>query len=184
VSKRIRLVIGGVIALLIMGIVQIAVADVLEQTFYLPVIINDATNTPTPTSTATSTVTPTPTITPTPTATPHPSGDIRIVEVYNPYPYDPMDEYIVLYNAGSKTVDMTGWYIRDDGDHWYYFPWQFVLKGKHKVWLWTKSGTNSSYELFWGSEEEVWNDTNDCVYLRDDSRGEKVLVDVLCYSNE
>ena len=167
-----------------MGLVQFALVDILSTTVYLPVVMRDATYTPTSTSAFTGTPTPTPTETPTPTVTPHPSGDIRILEVFHPYPNDPMDEYIVLYNASSKTVDMTGWYIRDDGTHRYDFPWQFALKGKHKVWIWTKSGTNSTYELFWGSTEEVWNDTHDCVYLRDNSKGQKLLVDLLCYSNE
>jgi hypothetical protein len=183
-SKRAKLITGIIISLCFVGMVQLVLAGFTDFV-YLPFVAVQGTFTPTssPTTTGTVTLTPTPTRTPTPTPTATPYGGIEILEIVNSPNSNPLDEYVLIYNGGTKTTDLTDWYIRDDGQHRYDFPKGFVLLGKQKVWVWTKAGTNSTYELFWGSSEEVWNDTHDCAYLRDNTEGEKLLVDVLCYSN-
>ena len=161
----------------------------LSNMTYLPLVMSERTmtpsHTPTATSTPTQTGTPTPSRTPTsihsltPTATPY---KVFIVEVHNPAWGDPLEEYVRIRNDGSGSANMTGWYLRDDGDNRYDFPNGFYLAKDQSVRVWTKAGDDTIYDLYWGSEVEVWNDSRDCAYLRDDSNGQKVLVDLFCYT--
>jgi hypothetical protein len=153
--------------------VQIALANEI----YLPLIPADPTITPTVTASATPTMTPTATATPTAT----PDDVILIEEIVNSDTMDPLDEYVSIKNYKSSSVTMTGWFIRDDGEHRYDFPEGFKIGGKKTVRIWTKEGTDTDTDLFWGSPVEVWNDVKDCAYLRDDSEGENELIDVYCY---
>lgn len=58
--------------------------------------------------------------------------DIRITELFpNPFGPDDDNEFIELYNAGSRTADLTGWALSDDGARKYIF----------------KAGTGSSWQL-------------------------------------
>lgn len=164
------------------ALVTMATAVALSNTIYLPVVIVEATLTPTATPTATNTPTatatltpPTPTNTPTRTPTSTPQTKIYIADVvYNPA--RPMDEYVEIKNPGSA-VDMTDWRLRDESQNVYTFP-SFTLGKSKSVKVWTKAGTNDSENLYWGRTTEVWNNSHDCAYLRDDAN-EKV--DQFCY---
>jgi hypothetical protein len=156
------------------GGVQIALANDI----YLPLIIANPSLTPTITPSTTPTLTPT--SSPTPTATP--DNAILIEEIVNSDSMDPFDEYISIRNYKSSSVTLTGWFIRDDGENRYDFPEGFIITGNKTVRIWTKEGGDTDTDLFWGSPVEVWNDVQDCAYLRDDSEGENELVDVYCYS--
>jgi hypothetical protein len=104
--------------------------------------------------------------------------------VYNPSSGNPLNEYIAIKNIASKTFNLTDWYIRDDGTNRYDFPSGFTLGGGKTVRVWSSAGFNTATDLYWNSPVEVWNDVNDCAYLRDNSEGKKILIDRYCYSKD
>ena len=116
----------------------------------------------------------------TPTITPTPSS-INVAEVINPKFGDPLEEYVKIYNPTTKAVDLTGWFIRDDGPNRYDFPDDFWIGSKSTIRLWTKTDWDTATDLYWDSPVEIWNDNGDCAWLRDDSAGENELIDVYCY---
>lgn len=137
------------------------------------------TNTPTPTQTLTPSATPTdlPTATPTPTElptatftpTPLPPANVLITLItYNPDGDDVAGEFVRLQNVGSGAATMNGWTLRDDANHVYTFP-AFTLQPSATVSIWTRSGANTSTDLYWGSGAAIWNNTGDTAFLRDNS---------------
>lgn len=61
---------------------------------------------------------------------------------------------------------MMNWTLRDIANHVFTFP-TFSLAPNATVRVWTKSGTNTSTDLYWGSGAAIWNNTGDTAYLRD-----------------
>jgi len=76
------------------------------------------------------------------------------------------DEYIIFKNVGSMPVDMKGWELKDAIDNTYTFP-DFVLQPGKKVTVHTGKGVDTETDLYWGSEDGVWNDGGDIVTLLD-----------------
>lgn len=114
---------------------------------------------------------------PTPTATPTPI-DVGIGEIrYDPPGDDVEGEYVLLINFGSLSYDMAGWTLQDDSSNVYTFP-SFVLASLKHVRVWTKSGTDTATDLYWGSSSAIWDDTGDTAYLRDQ---DGTLIDVFPY---
>lgn len=172
---------GWIIAFLVLLVTTGMVRMVLDNVVYLPVIISEATNTPIPSLSQTPTPTPTSTSTPTPTSTPKPSG-VEIDDIVQSDQVNfPLEEYVVMHNYASSAITMTDWFIRDDGTNRYDFPAEFSIASGGTIRLWSKAGDDTTTDLYWGSEVEVWNDAQDCAYLRDDSEGENELIDVYCY---
>ena len=184
-SKIMKISIGFIVALLLITAVQAAV-----NRTYLPMVLYAPTKSPTPTITGTPytptptrTVTPTRTITLTPTPTLVPGFYITHIE-YKP-DFDELDEYVDIKNATGKTVEMEGWILRDESGNIYIFP-EFSLRSNRTVTVWTRSGTNSSTDLYWGRTEPVWNDGGDCAYLRKpdpDKDDGTLFVTSRCYGN-
>ena len=162
------------------------VQHTLANTIYFPVVRNGPTLTPTSTPTLTPSTTPTPTSTPTvtPTPTKTPVYYVEIFEIVNSDTTDPLNEYVTLYNKGSQAEDLTGWYIQEEGPGRYYFPTNFYIPSKGTIRVWTMDGENTFTDLYWGSDVEIWNDVEDCAYLRDNSEGEKILVQKYCYPED
>ena len=141
-----------VLALLI-AVSSLGVITALANTIYLPVVYN-----------AEATLTPTPTIKPTPTATPvpkvyivgfHPSGN-------------PRNDYVVLKNSRSHTIDMTGWWMKAENQMGRYnFPIGFKLAGGASVRVRSGIGTDISSDLFIGLTYPLWTISSNCAYLRD-----------------
>ena len=169
-SKQLKWIAAVIVLMTTVGMVQIT----LNEIVYLPLVVAYATQTPT--------ITPSPTVTQTPTRTPTatPAGVI-FVEVVNSASDDPLDEYISIYNDYPSSIDLTGWFIRDDGPNRFDFPSNFYIASRRTVRIWTKEGWNTTFDLFWGHDTEVWNDFEDCAYLKDDSDGENLLIDIYCY---
>ena len=173
IVKKKNQIIWGVIILVFIGTTAI-VQRALSNAIYIPLVAIEATLTPTIT----------PSMTPSPTPTKTPDYDVIIFEIVNSDTTDPLNEYVSLYNEGSSVTYLTGWYIQEEGEKRYNFPINFNIPGKGIVRLWTKAGVNTIYDLYWGSEVEVWNDFSECAYLRDNSEGEKILVHKFCYSKD
>ncbi len=80
--------------------------------------------------------------------------------------YNLNDEYFVLKNNSSNSIDMTGWIVLDSANHEFIFP-NFVLESGKTVTIYSGSGINSSDQLFWNSEGAIWNNDGDTLYLKD-----------------
>jgi hypothetical protein len=186
---------------LALGLVIVARAS-MQETAYIPIVVKapietytpTITLTPTLTTTLTATISLTPTITPTgtitpptvtptltPTRTQTPLPQIFISE-FQPFPepgQGPLDEFVSVRNDFNERVDMEGWTIRNDHatPDIYTFP-RYTLMQYSTVTVWTKPGTNSPTDLFWGRTEPVFNDQGDCVWLRDQDND---LVDNICF---
>ena len=76
-------------------------------------------------------------------------------------------EYILIENKGESSQDMSHWRIEDFSGHTYYFPDGFILPGGTSVYVWTKDGTDTSDNLFWGRNSAVWGNESDAAYLID-----------------
>jgi cardiolipin synthase len=96
---------------------------------------------------------------------------------YDPPGDDVEGEYVQIENFGAPAADMTDWTLRDDANHVYTFP-TFTLNAGASVRVWTKAGTDTATDLYWGSGSAVWTNTGDCAYLRD-SGG--TPIDTSCY---
>jgi micrococcal nuclease len=87
-------------------------------------------------------------------------------------------EYVVLRNRCDYACDLTGWTVKDEARHIYYFP-EFELLSEAEVTLYTGYGTNSKTKLYWSSSgygcNAIWNNDGDTLYLRD-SDGDIVLI--------
>jgi len=154
----------------------LANARAISESLYLSLIYY---NVPTPTSTATPSRTPT--ITPTPTETPNPFVYIEITDLEGDPPGDDvLGEYVVIGNQGTANENMTGWKLKNEENDTYRFP-VFILKAGSGVTVWTREGTNSETDLYWGSERPIWDNGGDCATLLD---GSYQLVDWECYREE
>jgi len=88
---------------------------------------------------------------------------IEIVNVdFNPPGIDLPKELVRLRNFSNKAVTMTGWTLRDAVNHVFAFPADFIFQAGPgtDVLVWTKAGTNTSTDLFWGSTRPVWNNAS------------------------
>jgi|GEM_PF-1239714 hypothetical protein len=128
------------------------------------------TPTRTPLPTDTSVPTPTPTSTPsatptrTPTFTPSYRSDVRIVYVeYAGY----QNEHVLIQNLGNADQDMTGWTLHDEDNHVYTFPDGFVLRIGLEVRVWTRSGSDTYSDLYWGQRSGIWSSSGETATLRD-----------------
>ena len=91
--------------------------------------------------------------------------------------YNLNGEYVILRNKCDYSCDMTGWSVKDEARHIYFFQ-EFTLGGGDRITLYTGSGTNSQTRLYWDNSgyqcNAVWNNKGDTLYLRD-STGSIVL---------
>lgn len=163
--KKFSAILGGIIVLLIFGLT--ATSPVLGQITptipsYLPILFNPP---PTPTFTRTPTATatpPGPTNTPTATAAP---ANIEITFILYGPTNGALEEYVRIQNLGGTAQSMTNWKLEDDANHIYTFP-TFSLGPGAQVQVWTKSGSNTATNLYWGSAQAIWNNSGDTATLR------------------
>jgi phosphatidylserine/phosphatidylglycerophosphate/cardiolipin synthase-like enzyme len=114
--------------------------------------------------------------TPTPPFPPlHPVIFIYGIE-YDPPGDDLEGEYVTIV-ATLTAKHMAGWTLRDKTGHVFTFP-EFTLGPLQSIKVWTKAGTDTETDLYWGSATPIWNNAGDCAYLRDESG---VLASRSCY---
>jgi hypothetical protein len=98
----------------------------------------------------------------------------------------PNDEYIVIYNEGDITIDLSGWVVfnehykeyqdlpaseRTDKSAWrhiYKIPYGFKLKPKYWVRISSGHGDNNEMYLYRNLAEQWLTDEGDTVYLMDE----------------
>jgi hypothetical protein len=157
------------VAILVAAGLFVVARAATQEIYYLPIVYRQ----PPPTATATLTPTLTPAISLTPTRTPTqtllPGVEVLIVDVDFDPEDNPLDEWVDIENKGDKTADMGGWRLRSETIRdIYIFPDNFDLGPGDEVRVWTKSGSDDSDDLFMDRSEPVWNDNQDCAYLRDE----------------
>jgi len=118
---------------------------------------------------------PMPTPTPTPTATPTPvPPDIRVDPPCCKFDggsrQDPTGEYVCFRSHDWRSIDMTGWLVKDEVGLRYTFP-TFVLYPGAVVTLHSGQGHSTATDLYTGTSL-IWNNDGDTVYLRDASDNE------------
>lgn len=96
---------------------------------------------------------------------------LRIVKIYYDAPGadadNPNGEWIEIINDGSDVVDLTGFTLKDEGNHLYTFPAVRLAAGQ-VLQLHSGRGTDSDHILFWGLVgDAVWDNEGDTAYLRD-----------------
>jgi competence protein ComEC len=77
------------------------------------------------------------------------------------------DEYVVLRNTGSQTLDLSGWSVADEADHRYTFPEETTLAPGETLTLRTGIGRDGGGDYYWNSERPIWNNAGDTVFVRD-----------------
>jgi hypothetical protein len=76
-------------------------------------------------------------------------------------------EYVEIANAGNIAQPMNGWLLCDQqGRHCYTFE-IFTLPAGSAVKVWTKTGTDTDADLYWGHRMPIWTNTGDTAILRD-----------------
>ena len=78
------------------------------------------------------------------------------------------NEYVLIENQGLGDQSMAGWTLSDESDNTYFFPAGFILRRGQDIHVWTKSGTNTDTDLYWGRGSGVWGQ-DDTAYLRDNT---------------
>ena len=151
-------IIKALIVVSLLLILFTAAQGAYTNTLYMPIVLKQPTHTPT------NTLVP----------------GVHITYIENDPPYE-LDEYVSIKNTEGQTQDMTGWILKNDHDpaDIFNFPNNYKLLSGKSVKVWTKSGTDSSTDLYWGSDEPVWNLGSDCAYLRNE---DNVRISSYCYS--
>lgn len=147
---------------------------------YLPLVARNYPPTPTPTYTPTPTHTPSPTNTPTPTNTPPPAttGNIVITDIfYNGSGSLEPDEYVVIRNDDTRSIQLAGWTLRDTANHVYTFP-SFVMQPGQTCRIYTNEDHPEWCGFNYQSGSAIWNNSGDCAYLRN---AVGVEIDSYCY---
>jgi len=64
-------------------------------------------------------------------------------------------EWVVVRNAGTDSLNLSGWQLKDSDRNVFVFP-NLTLNGGGAVQIHTISGTNTVIDLYWGETEPVW----------------------------
>jgi len=76
------------------------------------------------------------------------------------------DEYLVVANTGSETLDLSGWTVSDAAGATYTVPSGVTLAPGATLTLRTGVGTDTDTDRYWGSARPVWNNDGDTVTVR------------------
>lgn len=79
---------------------------------------------------------------------------------------EPEDEYLVFKNTAEEPLDLTGWTVENDAGRSYTFPSGFTLEPGERVTLHSGVGDDTETDLYWGTEEETWDQTGDTVTVQ------------------
>lgn len=106
----------------------------------------------------------------TPTSAEIPDIIINYIETGGEYmPGKYWEEYVRVKNRTDEKIELTGWTIKSKRTGKIYtFP-EFTLGSNKIVEVWTRPGTDTDADLFWGQESEVWQVSGDCARLGDDN---------------
>ena len=64
-------------------------------------------------------------------------------------------ERVLIQHVGEKEVSLVGWQLQDEDGNAYSFPALTMFQGG-AVTVYSRAGTSTVVELYWGMEEPVW----------------------------
>ena len=64
-------------------------------------------------------------------------------------------ERVIIQHIGEKEVSLLNWQIQDQNGHVYTFPALTIFKGGN-VNIFTRKGTSTVVDLYWGLDEAIW----------------------------
>jgi len=64
-------------------------------------------------------------------------------------------ERVEILHIGEEEISLAGWRLQDEDGHLFSFPTLTMFSGG-KVVVYTKVGTSTVVELYWGLEDAVW----------------------------
>jgi hypothetical protein len=82
------------------------------------------------------------------------NGGVQIDNVFGVG--DLQTEVVLVKRTGEGELWVTGWRLEDENSHRFVFP-ELMLNKDGAIKIYSKPGTNSVIELFWGMKEPVWN---------------------------
>jgi micrococcal nuclease len=86
-------------------------------------------------------------------------------------------EYVIFKNINSSDLNPEGWTVKDMSTNIYLFK-NIILKAGSKVFLFSGTGNDGDWKLYWNSSKPVWNNDHDILYLRD---GKGLLAEIFSY---
>jgi endonuclease YncB( thermonuclease family) len=78
---------------------------------------------------------------------------------------DKISEVVHIQNICNK-INMTNWVLKDESRKIY----TFKLKNIEEIKLHSLKGVDNNTDLFWNSEQDIWNNDRDSLYLFDENR--------------
>jgi len=87
------------------------------------------------------------------------------------------DEYVIIENTGSESVNIYGWTVKDSGTAIYKFD-KYYLEPNNPIYIFTGAGKDGEGIFYWGSTGPIWNNDHDTLYLRD---ADGMLVEIYNY---
>src|SRR5699024_4841205 len=84
------------------------------------------------------------------------------------------DEYLVLENTGSTSLDVSGWTVKDGSSREYTISSGTVIEAGETLTLHTGEGTDAGNDLYWGSGSAIWNNGGDTITVTN-AQDEQVL---------
>jgi LysM repeat protein len=103
---------------------------------------------------------PSPTAAPsrTPALTSTPSGppqEARVIINSIIAPGDLVSEQVFLSRLGDGDLSLSGWQLKDEDGNVFTFPQLELFEGGAVI-IWTKAGTDTAVDLYWGQGSPVW----------------------------
>lgn len=83
------------------------------------------------------------------------------------------EQKVVLANNCGFSCDLTAWEIKNEGRKKFVFN-NYILESNNNIEIIVGEGVDSRTQLYWSSEDYVWTETGDTIFLRDDE-GKLVL---------
>jgi len=77
------------------------------------------------------------------------------------------DEYVIIKNMGTESINIYGWTIKDSATNIYKFNSRYLFEPDTTIYLFTGSGKDKEGKFYWGSSKPIWNNDHDTLYLRD-----------------
>jgi LysM repeat protein len=97
--------------------------------------------------------------------TPQPEPSIEIVNVLGVG--DLASERVVIRQNGDGELLLAGWRLEDGNGNVYEFPTLQLVKDGFEINVFTKAGTDTADNLYWGLDNPVWK-TGDTATLKDE----------------
>jgi len=118
-----------------------------------------------------------PTATPQVTSTPSgPPQEARVIINSVIGAGDLASEQVFFSRVGDGDLSLAGWKLQDDDGNEFTFP-QIELYEGGAVLVWTKTGSDTAVDLYWGLASAVW-ESGETVTLRDSEGKVRATIDV------